>query len=90
MKTFTHTFEVEGRPSRFLFSPVITKETTKYFVTVAGLGGRIVNFEIIEASPASWKVLYPAPQWIWTMEAALGQLLNTKNNLTPEAFWSLS
>lgn len=79
MKTFTHTLDVEGRQARFLFSPVITNEVTKYFITVAGLQEGIVNFEMEEARPATWKVLHPAPQWIRMMEAELSGLLNSKN-----------
>lgn len=91
MRTFTHAFEVGGKQTRFLFSPVITKEAAKYFVTVAGLGGQIFNFEIRESRPAFWQVLSPAPLWVRAMEAELGQLLNIKNNLiAPETFWSLN
>lgn len=81
MKTFSQLFEVGGRQVRFLFSPVLTTGAVKYFVTVVGLHEGIVNFEMKEARPASWRVLHPAPQWIQTLEAELGRLLNTKNYL---------
>lgn len=80
MKTFTYSFDIGGKQARCLFSPVLTQAATKYFVTVAGLGGQIVNFEMKEARSASWKVLHSAPLWIQTLEAELSRLLNTKNN----------
>lgn len=85
MKTFTDLLDIEGRQVRLLFSPVITKEAVKYFVTVADLEGGIVNFEMKEARPAVWKVLQPAPRWVLTMETELCGLLNSKNNLAAPA-----
>jgi hypothetical protein len=80
MRNFTQSLHVGGEPVQFLFSPVLTKEAKKYFVTAMGLTAEPVNFEMKEKHPNYWTVLAPAPQWVQTMEAELSRLLLAKNN----------
>ena len=74
MAEFQRTVKEGWRTLDFYFKPIITPNTTKYFITAEEKNEVLISFEMVKFDD-QWTVLQPAPEWIMKLETQLSKIL---------------
>lgn len=67
---------IKGIHYIFLFNKVLSPQGNKYFISVRKGTQTQVDFEMVQGEDGNWKVLPPAPSWIFEIEIMLSTILD--------------